>query len=977
MALGTREMLLVIRARDEASRVLGRLSSSMKDLDKGAMQAARDSMARGGALVSLGAGITAMGAAGLAYFNDATNAAGQYETQARRALTQADGVKVSLEQMKDLGRQVAKEIPAAFADMQPALYTIFSTIDTNLPGAAKLLREFSKAAVAGQTDVNTATEGGLQAMNAFGLGIKGVTRVNDVLFQLVRKGVGTYEQFVSSLGKAGPSAKRAGQDIETLAGMMAFLTRNGLSTSMAATSAGRAFDLISNSKVDKRLQDFGVAVRDANGEFRPMGDIITDLGKKMADFTAPERAAALEKLFKGSGNNVQARRFFDLAIPGFQQLNSLTGSMRNSAGAMDSAYKIMFDSPQAKVQLLTNKYEAMKTEIGDQLLPMKLKLLEVLSKLLGWWENLSPTVQKVIIIFAAAASGLAVLIGIITMVAGVILVLNGALILFGTTLAAVLWPVTLVIAAIIAIGAAVWAVIHYWDDIVAATKTAWGWIVDKFHSVVDAVTGFFSSLWADIKGIWTSITDWISNAVSTVGNAISNFFSALPGVIGDFFKNLPNMIAYALGFLVGSIIKLFIAIGVAAVKAGVDLVQWFKELPAKLEKWAVHLAESFIVWAATMAMNLANGFINKATELIIWIQGLPARLKNYFVDLARSFLQWGIDAIHSLRDGAADGGNSLLDWFKQLPVTIANFLVGLPAWFRETGLNILRGFLEGIISGWNTFWNWVKGLFDSFINGVKDALGIHSPSTVFAEIGIAILQGLLNGLIAMATAVWNFLKSIVTNVINIFSGSVSWLYEHGRNFLVGLWNGARAGWNSLWSFLSGLPGQIGGIFAAAGSWLLDAGRNLLEGLWNGIKNAAGWLIGKIKDWAGGVLNSVKSFFGIGSPSKIFADYGHFLMQGMANGIDRGSVRAVESAVNAAGAITDAFNSNVGLQDPSFSAYAEGYINPQTGGAARPPASNTTGGSTSGPVVPITIYTNEINPLQHAAELGDALANRVG
>jgi TP901 family phage tail tape measure protein len=219
MALGTPEMLLVIRARDEASRVLGRLSSTLRDVDKGAMQAAQDQMARGGALVSLGAGITAVGGAALSYFNDAADAAGEYETQARRALTQADGVKVSLQQLQDLGREVARDIPVPFENMQEALYTIFSTIDTDLPGAERLLREFSKSAVAGQTDLGTATEGTLQILNGFGLGVEGVSRANDVMFQLVRKGVGTFDQFVGSMGKAAPSAKRAGQDVESLAGI--------------------------------------------------------------------------------------------------------------------------------------------------------------------------------------------------------------------------------------------------------------------------------------------------------------------------------------------------------------------------------------------------------------------------------------------------------------------------------------------------------------------------------------------------------------------------------------------------------------------------------------------------------------------------------------------------------------------------------------------------------------------------------------
>jgi TP901 family phage tail tape measure protein len=1035
MALSTREMLLVIRARDEASRVLGRLASNMKDLDKGALAAATSSMARGGALVSLGAGITALGAAGINYLNDTVDAASAYEQATRKTLTQTDNVKVSLEQLKKLGRDVGRDIPASFDQMQESLYTIFSTIDTDMPGAEKLLRAFAKASVAGQTDINTATQGGLQALNAFGLGVEGVTRVNDVMFRLVQKGVGTYEQFVSSLGKAGPSAKRAGQDIESLAGMMAFLTRNGLSTSMASTSAARALDLISNSKVDKRLQDFGVAVRDANGEFRPMADIITDLGNKMANFTAPERAKALEDLFKGSGNNVQARRFFDLAIPGFQQLNSLTGSMQNSAGAMDKAYKIMFDSPQSKVQLLTNKYKAMTTEIGDQLLPIKLKLVEALSSLLGWWEKIPGPVQKAIVIFAAVASGLMVLIGVVTIFAGVLLILEGALALFGTTLAAVFWPITLIIAAIIAIGAAVYFIIKYWDNIVAATKTAWNWIVDKFHTVVDAIKGFFSDLWGHIKNIWNGITDWIGkkvadivlfftglwDAVKTIwgnitdwiGNAVDSigtFFSELPGKILDFFAALPKRAAYAIGFFVGETIRkvqelvkwfqelpgrilnflldlgkslvtwaitTFVSFRDAAIQKGTELIQWFQELPGRVLNFLVGLGKSLATWAISTFTTLRDNAIQKGTEFIQWFQALPGRVMAWLQNFATEAGQWAINLLTSIVNGAQSGGDSLIQWFKDLPGKLLAGMVDLATGFLQIGGDLINGLWQGIKNAWNGFWSWVGGLFDSFIQGIKDGLGVASPSTIFAQIGGWLLEGFLNGLKAAWDMVWGWLTGFAGRVLQGFVNAGSWLLSVGTTLLNGFLNGVKAGWNFVVSWLQAAPGNIVRNLGNMGSLLVSAGSDLLSGLWNGISGAASWLKGKIMSWAGSILPGwVKDILGIHSPSTVFAEIGMYTMQGFALGIDRGTVSAVESAVSAAYAVSDAFNNNVGLNDPSFSNYANGYVSAGTDATG----SSAGGGNTGTPgrtVVPITIHTQEINPLQHAQELGDLIANRVG
>lgn len=51
--------------------------------------------------------------------------------------------------------------------------------------------------------------------------------------------------------------------------------------------------------------------------------------------------------------------------------------------------------------------------------------------------------------------------------------------------------------------------------------------------------------------------------------------------------------------------------------------------------------------------------------------------------------------------------------------------------------------------------------------------------------------------------------------------------------------------------------------------MLDIGRNLVEGLWNGIRNVKDWILGKIREFVQGILNGIKGFLGIASPSKLF------------------------------------------------------------------------------------------------------------
>lgn len=71
------------------------------------------------------------------------------------------------------------------------------------------------------------------------------------------------------------------------------------------------------------------------------------------------------------------------------------------------------------------------------------------------------------------------------------------------------------------------------------------------------------------------------------------------------------------------------------------------------------------------------------------------------------------------------------------------------------------------------------------------------------------------------------------------------------------------------------------------------GQQLVEGLFNGIANAASWLYEKIKGWAGDVLDWIKGFFGIHSPSKVFADeVGKFIPPGITLGVEQAMPKAM-------------------------------------------------------------------------------------
>ena len=77
------------------------------------------------------------------------------------------------------------------------------------------------------------------------------------------------------------------------------------------------------------------------------------------------------------------------------------------------------------------------------------------------------------------------------------------------------------------------------------------------------------------------------------------------------------------------------------------------------------------------------------------------------------------------------------------------------------------------------------------------------------------------------------------------------------------------------NMIKGLPGKV---------W--EIGKNIVTGIWEGISGMASWLWDKISGWCSSIFDSIKNFFGIHSPSKLFADeVGRMLGLGVGEGFD--------------------------------------------------------------------------------------------
>jgi hypothetical protein len=109
-------------------------------------------------------------------------------------------------------------------------------------------------------------------------------------------------------------------------------------------------------------------------------------------------------------------------------------------------------------------------------------------------------------------------------------------------------------------------------------------------------------------------------------------------------------------------------------------------------------------------------------------------------------------------------------------------------------------------------------------------------------------------------------------------------------------------WNAVENFFRSIPGRILRALGDPPRLLWDAGVHILEGLLKGIESGVGKIGSLMKKVGGKILHGITSFFGVFSPSRVFADVGKNLMEGLAQGVTVHTSKAVNAMNGAARAV---------------------------------------------------------------------------
>ena len=377
----------------------------------------------------------------------------------------------------------------------------------------------------------------------------------------------------------------------------------------------------------------------------------------------------------------------------------------------------------------------------------------------------------------------------VLMVVGIALASVGAVILGAPALVA-----AAVAGIVAAVATAVVLIKEHWDQIVEFFKS----IPEKLSELGSAISEWFSGVLDSIGEFIDSAVEWFSELPGKIIDAInslaesfvewgasmletaSEVVSQIIDSIVQFFTDLPYKIGYAIGFVIGTLIEWganVINWITTNVPQMIDsIIKFFSELPGKIWNWLVNTYNKLVEWGSQMLQKAGEIASNCIDNIVKFFSELPGKIWNWLTDAFNKLVTWGSNTLQKAKEIASNTIDAIVNFFSQLPgkiwtwlsntlqkviqwgsdmvakgrqaasdlcSAVINGVANLPSQMANVGYNIVMGVWNGICNAAGWFRRQVQSFFSGIVDGVKGALGIHSPSKVFAdEIGKWIPPGI-------------------------------------------------------------------------------------------------------------------------------------------------------------------------------------------------------------------------------------------
>ena len=336
-------------------------------------------------------------------------------------------------------------------------------------------------------------------------------------------------------------------------------------------------------------------------------------------------------------------------------------------------------------------------------------------------------------------------------------------------------------------------------------------------------------------------------------------------------------------------------------------------------------AASTITGSLNSAKSAFENFISGAGNINTVVETFKTaagNILNAVVEMAPQVMTGIVDLINGLIPQIPTFLNALLPPLIQGVVGLVQGLVtALPQILTVLSQmlpTIITSLINGFVQIANSLATQLPTIIPIVINAILDGLlEILNNLPLLINAGVQLLVGLANGIVNAIPQLIDRLPEIIEALINGITALIPTLIAVAPTMMI------KLGW-ALVKAIPQLVSKIPEIIVAMVKGLkngisdfVDIGGNLVKGLWQGISDKVDWVIGKIKGFGKSILNGIKSFFGIHSPSTEFAWIGKMNVIGLNEGME-----------DMKGTVENTFDDLFDLS-PQVKASAATYFSPQT------------------------------------------------
>ncbi len=470
--------------------------------------------------------------------------------------------------------------------------------------------------------------------------------------------------------------------------------------------------------------------------------------------------------------------------------------------------------------------------------------------------------------------------------------------------------------------------IKLFESITASIREVWGVVGDEIAvnclDILKNVTHLFAEIPKTFKESWdknkigTEFLQHIGNGFNNILGLISQVTGAMDGLWAKFGPSITDTVMQCMN-ATGALFE-SMTIGFRGVwdNGGNHLFESIGRLGTRLFELAGKIYTDFIAPTAGKFLEILGPAIGKVLDII-------ASLLDKFSELIEWLLQDGnptLEALVTIIGAWVLASKGLMIW-QAIPGMLitarsAVFVLGQSFKVALLSINPVTIAVAAVIAIGIALWkNWdkiapaIKKIWEDFKNAcvnIFTAIGKFISDTWdkivsgITSFGSRVFKGLgdlatkiIKGAGDFATKIYSWYVTLWANIIKYCIDGIGKVLSAIVNFFSRFLNAgcdlvrhiARGISNTMHSAVTAMANVGRSIYNAIRNIsLFNIGKNLIQGLWNGISSVTDWILDQLGGFCDSVVDKVKDWFGIASPSKVFKnEIGKWIPRGMAIGIE--------------------------------------------------------------------------------------------